>query len=105
MTDYHTVMRTEVECDIYEDDRRQMFHTYCDGDMDSDKHTEDIVLTVNELPPGAVIRVEYPCCPDCGDPRQPIYESLEGGRLKVVGHESTCECGFNWIEWEDGQYS
>lgn len=103
--DRQEVMRSEVKVDIYEDDRPKFFEAYCEGDMDSDTHREDIVINLAELPPGAKVSVEYPCCPDCGQARFDKFEHLPGGRMKVIGHETTCDCGFDWVNWEDEQFS
>lgn len=107
---YHTIMETEVTADVYGgpncDEVTKLFHTYCDGDMDSDYHTDDIIIQLKDLPPGAKIKVEYPCCPSCGMPREDVFEHMPGGVLQIVGHANECDvCGFDWERWELEQYS
>lgn len=109
MTDYHTIMQTEVKADVYGgpncDEVSTYFNTYCDGDMQDDDHTDDIIIQVKDLPPGAKITVEYPCCPSCGIPRGDVLELKPGGVREIVGHENMCECGFDWKIWVEEQYS
>lgn len=106
---YITIMQGEVKADVYSgencDEITTYFNTYCEGDQDSDEHKDDIVIKHNELPPGATILVQYPCCPECDLPRQEIFKHLDGGRMEIVGFENICECGFNWIEWGYDEYS
>lgn len=105
----HEIMRSEVVADCYCgetcDQVITMFRSYCDGDKDSDEHKDDIVLKLSELPAGAVISVSYPCCPECGTPREEDYERITGGRLKIIGHKPQCHCGFDWNNWILGRYS
>lgn len=96
----HEVTWYEVNVDVYESDRPKSFEAYCDGDMDSDNLTGDIVIKLPELPPGARVSVKYPCCPECGDVRADNLCSRE-----VVGHATECECGFDWVNWENDHFS
>jgi len=110
MTEFHhQVMRAEVKADCYSGKNlnqvKKQFEIYCDGDMDSDTTTEDIVIKLSDLPPGAKISVEYPCCPNCSLPREDKFKQLAGGSLKIVGHKAKCQCGFNWNEWVLGKYT
>ena len=107
--DTDVIMRSEVVADCYGGDScdqvTKTFETYCEGDMDSDTHTEDIVIKLSDLPPGAIIKAEYPCCPECGDPRSDECETNEHGTMSIVGHGTVCECGFDWQEWVLSRYS
>lgn len=59
------VMKEEV------DDGQLYFNTYCDGDMDSDDHTDPITFDLNRFPAGSKIIVQVPICNDCGlDPTE-----------------------------------
>lgn len=102
-------MESEVVADVYGgencDEVTTYFKTYCDGDKESDTHNDDIILELRTLPPGAKIKVEYPCCPSCGMPRMDKMEMLPGGHMNVIGHEEKCECGFDWENWVLEQYS
>lgn len=107
---YHNTMLTEVTADCYSgpdcDQVTKRFHTYCDGDMDSEYHTDDIVIQLKDLPVGARIKVEYPCCPNCSHPREDEFEMLPGAVLKIVGHSKKCTvCNFDWENWDLEQYS
>ena len=105
----HEMMRAEVKADCYGGDTcdqvTKQFEIYCEGDMDSETTDEDIVISLSDLPPGARVLVAYPCCPECGVPREDDFETMEGGAMKIVGHKSKCECGFDWDEWVLHQYS
>ena len=103
-----TIMNTEVRADCYGgptcDEVSTYFHTYCEGDMDTEDHKDDINISLKDLPPGARITVEYPCCPDCGTQR---FDKLEfdNGKYVIVGHDKKCICGFDWEQWVLEQYS
>lgn len=99
------VMQSRVKVDIYAKARRKTFESYYEGDMGSDTHSEDIVIKLAELPPSAKVSVKYPCCPDCGEVRADTFEIPSDGFMRVVGHENVCSCGFNWLDWEDEQFS
>jgi hypothetical protein len=105
----HQVMHAEVKADCYSsknfDQIKKHFEIYCDGDMDSDTSTDDIVIKLSDLPPGARISVTYPCCPECSLPREDKFKQIGGGALKIVGHKPKCQCGFNWTEWVLNKYS
>lgn len=106
-------MTAEVVADCYSGDDcdqvKNYFDIYCEGDKEGSTDRDDIILQVDQFPPGTRIGVEYPVCPECGTPRQDlleIYETEEGKvGWKLVGHESTCECGFNWDSWVLENYS
>jgi len=105
-----TVMETEVIADCYAgpncDEVKPLFRTYCRGDRESDTHTDDIVIPLKDLPPGARITVEYPACPVCGAARDDEFEFGEGGILNITGHAKECDvCGFDWEKWVLENYS
>ncbi len=90
---------TEVEADIYGPDEgnvRKFFATHCKDEMDNSIHTDNIIISLGNLPPGARILIDYPCCPDCGVARNDTLMQLAGGRMEIVGHDSLCDCGFDW---------
>lgn len=101
---YYDIMNTEVVADCYSgencDEVKKQFKTYCDGDMESDIHLDDIVIRLSELPVGARIKVEYPGCPECDMPRFDIFKNN-----KIVGHADKCDCGFDWNQWILNNYS
>ena len=103
------IMQSKVMADVYSgencDEVTTYFNTYCSGDMSDDNHKDDIIITLKDLPPGTKITVEYPCCPDCGVIRDDKMEFLPGGIWKIVGHEDTCDCGFDWNNWVQNEFS
>lgn len=104
----HDVMNAEVKVDVYDgpncDQHRKEFYIYCDGDKDGDTSVDDIVIKLAELPAGAKVCISYPICPDCGTPRMDDMK-CEDGAYKIIGHDDKCDCGFDWINWAEEQYS
>jgi hypothetical protein len=84
-------MRGEVKVDVYGeencDEHRKYWNLYCEGDMESQNTVEDVVLTLSSFPAGARISIRVPICPRC-----------EEG-------EDTCDCGFDWKQWTEEEYS
>jgi len=103
-TIYKPMLMSEVVADIYVEPHSKQFNTFCEGDMMDDTHTDDLIVALQNLPPGAKIVISYPCCPDCGMPREDKYEHSSGG-IKIIGHEETCDCGFDWKEWVEMTYA
>jgi hypothetical protein len=103
-----TIMQSEVKANVYAgenlDEIENYFQTFCEGDKESEDHTEDLIIKCDELPPGALITVKYPCCPECGIPREDEFE-MSNGRMKIIGHSDKCDCGFDWVEWVIHKYS
>lgn len=103
------VMRSEVKTDVYGgencDEHENYFETYSDGDKQSEDHKDDLIIKLSDLPAGSIISVQYPSCPECDLPRYDKFEHLDGGVMKIVGHEEKCECGFDWLNWIEMQYS
>lgn len=100
---YDIMMMTKVEADVYSgehcDEVSKHFMTHCKDEMDEDAHTDDIIISLKDLPAGAQIIVEYPCCPDCGIARLDTFKHDECGRSEIIGHDSKCDCGFDWNNW------
>lgn len=102
----HVVMTAKVEVDCYAgpecDQHRKYFNIFCDGDMQDDNSSEKkLTIKLAELPPGAIVTVSYPCCPDCGTPREDKFSPS----MRIVGHAKKCHCGFDWVKWTDEQFS
>ena len=102
----HTIMRAEVKVDCYSgetcDKHRKYFNIFCDGDMqDDDSSEKKLIIKLAELPPGAVVTVSYPCCPECGIPREDKFSSS----MKIIGHKDKCDCGFDWVNWTEAEYA
>jgi len=101
------IMTAKVKVDFYAgekcDEQRKFFNIYCAGDkQDDDCHDEQLIVRLSELPPGAQVLVEYPCCPDCGWPREDVFEQ---GKGTIIGHAEKCHCGFDWLKWVETQYA
>ncbi len=83
-------MWAEMKPDLYDgvncDKVRPRFEIFYDGDMSAD-YDNIIEIKAKRLPPGAKITIEVPCCPHCQ-----VESDL-------------CECGFDWEEWRDIEYS
>ena len=103
-----TMMWSEVKADCYGGDTfdqvEPFFETFCIGDKESDSHHDDIVIRLSDLPPGTTIRVDYPCCPSCGIPREETREFIDG-KWKITGHRDFCSCGFFWLPWVEEHYA
>ncbi|MDE1493237.1 hypothetical protein [Xenorhabdus bovienii] len=93
---YKTASWGEVKVDIYSgknsDERRSFIEVFCDGDMESET-IDEINFDSNRWPVGTKIRIEIPCCPECG---------LDA---EFQDEEGACECGFDWRNWAEEQYS
>jgi len=109
MTNHHVIRTDKVVADVYAGEKldkvEKHFETYCDGDMDSDRHQEDIVFSLKDLPPGAIISVQYPCCPECGVAREDEYKTNPGCAMEIIGHASKCQCDFDWENWVQEEFS
>lgn len=66
---------------------------YCEGDMDSSGPMDEISFDKKRWPVGAKITVEVPCCPNC---------HLDA---EFADDKGKCECGFDWKNWAEEQYS
>ncbi|WP_416778178.1 hypothetical protein ACNFJN_08285 [Xenorhabdus budapestensis] len=84
----------EVKADVYSEicDEHKFIEISCDGDMESDT-AEKITFDVKRWPVGTKITVSVPCCPTCG---------LDAEFQDSAGK---CECGFDWRDWAEEQYS
>ena len=99
------IMTAEVKVDCYSgkncDEQKKFFNIYCAGDkQDDDCHEPTLTITLADLPPGARVLVEYPCCPKCEWPREDVFEVGKG----ITGHAEKCHYGFDWMQWVEEQY-
>ncbi len=97
-----TVVQSTIETDVYCgekcEDHENHFRTYCNGDKQDDTHQHDFTICLHHHPAGTEIVIEEPLCPDCESFRQQIPNSN-----KFV--DRCMDCGFDWKNWEDEQYS
>jgi hypothetical protein len=89
--EYEEIMRAELKVDVYDgpncDQHKKYWNAYAEGDKQDDDFSEDINLSLKQFPPGTKIVVSVPLCPEC-------YLSAE-----------LCDCGFDWKNWVEEQYS
>jgi len=101
-------MWAELELDVYCgkgcDESEPRWHTFAEGDMDSDTSTDPIKLDATYFPPGTKVSVSIPECPDCQLPRMTFASHKEDGSV-TISHEEKCDCGFDWVAWEQNEYS
>jgi hypothetical protein len=76
---------------------RPGWHCYADGDKDSEDGIKTLDLAAYTFPPGTKVVVSEPCCPKCGEMREPQFPK--------VTYADTCECGFDWANWTEEQFS
>jgi hypothetical protein len=84
-------MWAELQVDVYDgpncDQHRKYWNAYTDGDMQDDNFEGDLVLSLKNYPHGTKVTISIPECPKC-------YETTD-----------TCNCGFDWKNWVEEQYS
>lgn len=98
--DYLEVMWAEQAPDIYDgprcDQHRPDWRT---SELDCKSMPEGgndlLELKADNWPAGTKIVISVPICPDCG-------ESAELGGLAA---SKKCDCGFDWKEWAENEYS
>lgn len=102
-TFFRGTMRAELKPDCYGGETcDQIVHRwwcYCDGDKEGDYEHGPLQLVANFFPPGTVVSVQEPTCPDCGEVRQP------SGPPGQISWADNCRCGFDWKSWTLGKYS
>lgn len=98
-------IRATMDPDMYDgpecDQMRPRWRVYADGDKDSNHQDEPLTLDASFHPPGTVIVVTEPTCPNCEETRSPNYKN---GKY-LPGFASRCRCGFNWDEWVANEFS
>ncbi len=104
----HEIMWADLELDVYCGDKcdesEPQWHTFCEGDMDSDTDRKPLILDAKHFPPGTRVTVSIPECPECYTPRDVLVTS--DGSNQHIEHETTCSgCGFDWSAWEQNEYS
>lgn len=68
-----------------------------------DKDWVDVLeLDARHFPPGTIVTIQEPECPECGTRRD---VSVNPESLGEVIIEAKCDCGFDWEAWTQGEYS
>jgi hypothetical protein len=92
--DYVQIIAWEQKPDLYSGDNcdqtRPRWHGYAEGDKEGG-FDETIELTPDRFPPGTIVKVLVPACPDCGLDMQSCSEN------------DTCD--FDWDQWIQSRYS
>jgi len=95
--DYKTVAWGEVKANVYAGDNCEQHEPYIEmsheADMGSSGPMDDLTFDKKRWPVGTKITIEVPSCPDC---------HLDA---EYQGENGKCECGFDWKNWADEQYS
>jgi len=103
--EFQEAMRAEQVPDIYSgddcDEHQPRWMAWSESDKDGPGEIEDIRLMPGSFPPGTVVRVMVPCCPQCGTSAD---LALDMGTASPEGIGS-CGCGFDWKEWAGDRYS
>ena len=99
----HEVLRAEQSPDIYDGPDCDQVKARWIGSADVDKDGpgemgDPAELLAKHFPPGTVVSVKVPLCPDCGEGFDCSYNH-ESGEI------SACNCGFDWPLWTDHRYS
>ncbi len=99
------ITRIEVKTDVYDgkncDEHRNYFEGHTEGDMGSETISGDITIELSTLPAGSVISIEHPECPECLETPEMIFNQ----NSRVTGFKDICECGYNWKEFRENEYS
>jgi len=90
-------MRPEPQYSARGEHLAPRWQCYADGDKDGEEGLKTLDLAAYTFPPGTKVVVSEPCCPKCGDLREPSFPKLTFAVM--------CNCGFNWGEWAKDQYS
>lgn len=99
MKDYNVIAGAEVKANVYCGDSCDKHEPYieawCEGDMDSES-MKQIVIDSDRWPVGTKIKILIPQCPthDCH-----VDAEMQDENGKCT------ECGFDWKNWAEEQYS
>jgi len=97
---YHEIMRAEQKPDVYagKDCNTHKPRWIGSGSGDKEGPTDvgnrkgHIVLVPSAFPAGTRIAISVPCCPECDEDADSAY----------LGK---CQCGFDWKQWADTEFS
>lgn len=97
--EYNVVSGAEIKADVYAgencDQHEPYIEAWCEGDMGSEE-MDEITFDSKRWPVGTKLQVHVPRCPnsDC-DADAELQD--ENGKCT--------ECGFDWKNWAEEQYS
>jgi len=107
MTDIKTLetMRAVLEPSCYGgpgcDEIEHAWQSYCVGDRDSGPGFDPLTLDPKTFPPGTIVTVQEPACPECKMVRMADLFSKPGESV----WPQKCDCGFDWDAWTLNNYS
>ncbi len=92
----HTqIMRAERTAYVYGgescEEHEPRWDIYAEGDRDNVVDKSPIILKCELFPPGTIVTVEVPVCPECG--------------LDAELCRSNEDCDFDWKQWAEDRYS
>lgn len=98
--EYRKTQSAIMEPDLYDgpdcDDVRPRWVAYVEKEGRTDIG-EDMNLAATTFPPGTRVEISVPICPKCND--------LDADYAYAMDGDGICQCGFNWNEWRDSEYS
>lgn len=99
----HETMWAEMHPDVYDgpncDQVRPDWEVGAEGDKCSpSSHGDQLELSAKTFPPGTTVVVSVPMCPNCSEPADYYFNHLDGTMDK-------CQCGFDWNDWVQNEYS
>lgn len=101
----HTTQWAEMKPDVYGgkscDKVIPRWECQADGDHGGPDTEGTIRLAARTFPPGTTVTIEEPCCPDCGETREPVFPIPRRAPL----YKGKCQCGFDWDAWVLNNYS
>lgn len=93
--EYRQIGQAELKVDCYAgksfDQHKPLWHGFFDGDMDDGQIGNIITLNTSNFKPGTRVLILEPVCPKCNQSRA-LCEPFD-------------KCCFDWITWDEEQYS
>lgn len=97
--DYNIVSGAEVKVNVYGGDSCEehirYIEVWSEGDMGSDT-MQEVSFDCKRWPVGTKLIVKVPCCPNPDCDADAEFQDQDG---------KCTECGFDWINWAEEQYS
>lgn len=97
--EYRIISGVEVKANVYAgkncDQHEPYLESWCDGDMDTET-SKEFCFDSKRWPVGTKLIVQVPICPN---PACDADAEFQDGRGKCT------ECGFDWVNWAEEQYS
>lgn len=97
--DYNVISEVEVKVDVYSgencDQHEPYLESWNEGDMEP-LTGEEFTFNSKRWPVGTKLKVMVPVCPTEGCNVDAEFQDKEG---------KCSECGFDWVDWAERQYS